>query len=125
MYTGKECASAGYIHGFKVKHSHHLFFGFHRDFRGELQTESLHFPSVFHRYLIPQEDGMVSEQGDINGFQTFCHFYTKKGDCAIGWGYVFFRIFFRCDYEIVTKKVLVAGGTVKGLCRRRRAFDER
>ena len=71
IYTVKECAPGGYISGSEVKYSHHLFCGFHRDFRGELQIESLQFPSVFHRYLIPRKDGMVSERGDVDGFQTF------------------------------------------------------
>jgi len=64
----------------------------------------------------------VSERGDIMAFRPFGHFYTKKGICAIGWGYVFFRIFFGCDYETAKKKVVVVGGTVKRLHGKRTAL---
>jgi hypothetical protein len=67
---------------------------------------------------------MVSERGDINGFQTFLPLLHQEGGLCNRVEVCFFSYFFRCDYETVKKKVLVKGGTVKRLRGRRRAFDE-
>jgi hypothetical protein len=67
---------------------------------------------------------MVSEQDDINGFQTFCSLVHQEGGLYNRVGVCFFSYFFRRDYETGKKKVVVAGHTMKRLCGRRRAFNE-
>jgi hypothetical protein len=68
---------------------------------------------------------MLSERGDISGFQTPWPLLHQEGGLCNRVGVCFFSYFFRCDYETVKKKVLVEGDTVKRLRGRQSAFDER
>ena len=75
-YTVKKRAPGGYVSGPEVKYCPHLIRSFQRDLRGDLQIESLQLPSIFHRYMIPL---MVSERGDVDGFQAFWLFVPEGG----------------------------------------------
>ena len=50
---------------------------------------------------------MVSERGDINGFQTFLPLLHQEGGLCNRVRVCFFSYFFRCDYETGKKKVVV------------------
>ena len=63
---------------------------------------------------------MVSERDNIDAFQTFWPLVHCGGGLCNRARVCFFSYFFRCDYEIVKKKVVVAVRTVRRLGGRRR-----